>query len=136
MYTITLEKSHFQKHPQLIHLVGEQVTVRLIRTIGTSKLRSRILLTTLLDEKKYKWFDLVRLYLQRWKIELAFRHLKVNLRIEHIRKVSLHRIKQLLWGCVMIFNLSGMIRNGLKRCSLFPERQKTKMYFMAIRTLR
>jgi hypothetical protein len=45
-------------------------TVRLIRTYSSGKLRSRILLTTLLDERRYKWRDLVRLYLQRWRIEL------------------------------------------------------------------
>ena len=50
------------------HLVGTKFKVRLVRTIGTSKLRSRVLITTLLDEKLYKWFDLVRLYLQRWRI--------------------------------------------------------------------
>ncbi len=91
---ITLTRSHLKNYPK--DLVGTTFKVRLIRTKGTSKLRSKILLTTLLDEQRFKWLDLAKMYLQRWRIELAFRHLKMTMRIEHIRKSTLHRIRQLL----------------------------------------
>ena len=76
----------------------------------------------------YKWLDLAKMYLQRWRIELAFRHLKMTIRIEHIRKSTLHRIRQLLWGAVILYNLSAMIRNKLKCPTLFPAKEKIKIY--------
>ena len=123
---IKLTRSHLKNYSK--DLVGTTFKIRLIRTKGTSKLRSRILLTTLLDEKRFKWLDLAKMYLQRWRIELAFRHLKVTIRIEHIRKSTLHRIRQLLWGAIILYNLSAMIRNKLKYPTLFPEKEKVKLY--------
>jgi len=126
--TITITKDHLKNYPDYRHLQGRSFKVRLIRTRGTTKLRSRVLLTTLLDETLYKWYELTKLYLQRWRIELAFRHLKKSIKIEHIRKCSLHRIKQLLWAAIILFNLSCIIRNTLKLPSLFPEKEKVKIY--------
>ena len=123
---ITLTRSHLKNYSK--DLIGTTFKIRLIRTKGTSKLRSKILLTTLLDEKPFKWLDLSKLYLQRWRIELAFRHLKTTIRIEHIRKVTLHRIKQLLWGAIILYNLSATIRNKLKCPTLFPDKEKVKIY--------
>jgi len=123
---ITLTRAHLKNYPK--NLVGTTFKVRLIRTKGTSKLRSKVLLTTLLDEKRFKWLDIAKLYLQRWRIELAFRHLKMTIKIEHIRKSSMHRIRQLLWGAIILFNLSAMIRNNLKCPTLFPEKEKVKIY--------
>ena len=125
---ITLTRVHLLNHPEYSHLEGTTFKVRLVRTIGTSKLRSRVLITTLLDEKLYAWFDLAKLYLQRWRIELAFRHLKSQMRIEHIRKRSLLRIRQLLWTTVIFYNLSSIIRNRLKKPVLFPEKEKIKIF--------
>jgi IS4 transposase len=128
---ITLNKAHLKNYPDCAQLVGTTFTVRLIRTYGTSKLRPRVLLTTLLDEKRYKWRDLARLYLQRWRIELAFRHLKMVLRLEHIRKERLERIHQLLWAAVMFYNLGGVIRNRLKCPQLFPPKARIKIHCFA-----
>ena len=123
---VTLTRGHLLNYPEHRHLVGTKFKVRLVRTIGTNKLRSRVLITTLLDEKLYNWFDLVRLYLQRWRIELAFRHLKSQVKIEHIKKTSLLRIRQLLWAAIIFYNLAASIRNNLKRLKLFLEKVKIK----------
>ena len=128
---ITLSPEHLKNYPQQAHLAGTAFTVRLIRTCGTSRLRAKILLTTLLDQRRYHWFDLARLYVQRWRIELAFRHLKMLLRLEHIRKERLCRIRQLLWGAVMVFNLGAIIRNRLKCPELFPAKAKVKIHCFA-----
>ena len=125
---VTLVRENLLNYPEYSHLVGTKFKVRLVRTIGTSKLRSRILITTLLDEKLYRWYDLVRLYLQRWRIELAFRHLKSRVRIEHIKKTSLLRIRQLLWAAIIFYNLAASLRNSLKRPKLFPEKEKIKIF--------
>ena len=60
--------------------------------------------------------------------QLAFRHLKMAIKIEHIRKSTLHRIRQLLWGAIILFSLSAMIRNNLKYPTLFPKKEKVKIY--------
>lgn len=120
---ITLTKTHLMNHPKHLDAVGTQIAVRLIRTKGTSKLKSRVLLTTLLDEDRYDWLDLAKIYLQRWTIELAFRHLKGGLRIEHIRKEALHRIQQLLLAACIFFNMSTVIRNRIRHPKIYPEKR-------------
>jgi len=84
-------------------------------------------LTTLLDERRFKWFDLAKIYLQRWTIELAFRHLKSSLCIEHIRKQALHRIRQLLIAAFILFNLSAIIRNRVSQPELFPRKRGIRL---------
>jgi len=128
---ITLSRTHLKSYPDHVHLQGTTFTVRLIRTYGSGTVSSRVLLTTLLDERRYTWRDLARLYLQRWRIELAFRHLKMLLRLEHIRKERLQRIRQLLWAAVMLFNLGGVIRNRLKCPELFPPKAKIRIHCFA-----
>ena len=128
---VTLDRTHLKNYPEHAHLEGTTFAVRLIRTYGSGRLRSKVLLTTLLDPQRYRWRDLVRLYVQRWRIELAFRHLKMLLRLEHIRKESLHRIRQLLWAAVMLFNLAGIIRNRLRCPELFPPKAKIRIHCFA-----
>lgn len=84
-------------------------------------------MTTLLDEDRYKWSDLAKIYLQRWTIELAFRHLKSNLRAEHIRKQALHRIRQLLLAAFIFFNIGAIIRNRIKQPDLFPRKRGVRL---------
>lgn len=124
---IKLTKVHLVNYPNHQHLLGQCITVRLIRTLGTSKLRSQVLITTLLDEKTFTWQELTKLYLQRYTVELAFRHLKTKIRIEQIRKQKIKRIEQLLLSAIILYNLSAGIRNRIKRPSILPEKGGIKM---------
>jgi hypothetical protein len=81
----------------------------------------------LLDEERFRWFDLARIYLQRWTIELAFRHLKSSLRAEHIRKQSLHRIRQLLLAAFILFNIGAIVRNRIRQPELFPAKRGVRL---------
>jgi hypothetical protein len=134
IFTITITYVHLRNYPQFKYLKGKQVKIRLIRTRGTSKLKSQILITTLLDEKKFTWEKLVLLYLQRYKIELAFRHLKTKIKLEKIKKQKLHRIEQLLEVAVLLFNISVMLRNIVKQNSLLPEKRGVKVYCLIFTT--
>jgi hypothetical protein len=125
---VKLKKGNLLNFPKHQKLIGKKFKIRFIRTKGTTKLRSKILVTTLIDEQKYKWLDLATLYIQRWKIELAFRHMKSRLKIEKIKKHSIHRIKQLLWAAFAVYNLCAIIRNRVKPPSLFPEKKNTVVY--------
>lgn len=126
--TICLTKTHLSNYPDHQHLLGTSITVRLIRSPGTTKLRSQTLITTLLDEKEFTWQELTKLYKQRYAVELAFRHLKTTIRIEKIRKKKLQRIKQLMYAAIILFNLSAALRNRIKMPPLLPEKEGVKMY--------
>ncbi len=125
--TVRLTNAHCKNYPQHKHAAGSVMQIRLIRTKGTSKLRSKVLLTTLPDERRFKWLDLAKIYLQRWTIELAFRHLKSSLRAEHIRKQGLPRIRQLLLAAFIFLNLSAIVRNRIKQPDLFPRKRGIRL---------
>lgn len=131
-YEIKITNVHLRNHPEFKHLLGETVKLRFVKTRGTTKLRSMILITTLLDEEAYPWEELSKLYLQRYKVELAIRHLKSKICIEKIKKIKLSRIMQLLHSAVLLFNMSAMLRNVVKRPSLMPERKGAKVYCLEL----
>ena len=128
LISIKLTKTHLANHPEYQHLLGKCITIRLLRTRGTSKLESQVLITTLLDEREFTWQELTKLYLQRYTVELAFRHLKTKIGIERIRKQKLQRIEQLIFSAVVLYNLSAMLRNRIKRPSIMPEKEGIKVY--------
>lgn len=123
-----LTKIHLANYPDHQHLLGTYVTVRLIRTPGTTKLRSQALITTLIDEEIFTWQELTKLYRQRYGIELAFRHLKTKVGIEKIRKKKLHKIEQLVYAAVVLFNLSAALRNRIKKPTLLPQKEGVEMH--------
>jgi hypothetical protein len=129
---VKLTKIHLSNYPDHQHLLNKRIEIRLVRTLGTSKLRSQALITTLLDEKIFTWQELTKLYLQRYTVELAFRHLKTKIKIEKIRKQKLQRIEQLLFAAVTLFNLSASIRNRIKRPKILPEREGVEMHCFAL----
>ena len=85
----------------------------------------------MLDEKLYPWKDLAKLYRQRYIIEVAFRHLKVNLNLESIKTRKLSRIEKFLFAAVALYNLASILRNRIKMPQLLPEKQGTKMYCLS-----
>ena len=103
-----------------------KVQTPISRTRGTSKLRSQVLITTLIDEVVFGWQEVTKLYLQRYCVELAFRHLKIKIGIERIRKRKLLRIEQLLFAAIVLFNLSVALRNRIRRSSLLLEKAGIK----------
>ena len=134
VFNIKITNVHLQNYPEYKHLKDKTITIRLIRTKGTTKLKSMILITTLLDEKEFKWQELSKLYLQRYKVELAFRHLKKNIKIEKINKVKFNRIMQLFYAGGLLFNLSVVLRNVVKKPSIMPEPSGTKVYCLELCT--
>lgn len=125
--TLTLQKGHIERYPDLEPFLETTFKVRLLRQPGTSKLRSQILVTTLLDEETYPSRELITLHLQRGKIEFGFRHLKTLTNIEHIRKLTLHRILQHIGGALLAYNLAATLHNAARRPKLFPDKDGTAM---------
>ncbi len=67
----------------------------------------QLLLTSLLDEKKYPADELRALYHERWEIELGFGEIKTDMleRLETIRSKSPSAVAQEMWGLLIAYNL-------------------------------
>jgi hypothetical protein len=79
-------KHHMSKE-QWAELPGE-IEVRIIRMqvkVPGFRTTEILLVTTLLDEKKYPAHAICELYLKRWRVELYFRDIKVSLGLDVLR---------------------------------------------------
>lgn len=67
----------------------------------------QVLLTSLVDAKKYPAAELAALYHERWEIEVGYDELKTDLlqRHETIRSKSPTLVRQELWGILLAYNL-------------------------------
>lgn len=89
----------------------ETIRVRVLEfTIQAKSYRSQTiqLVTTLLDDKKYSKEDLAKLYLDRWEIEVNFRHMKQTLNMEVLKCRSLKGVKCELFMFGIVYNLVRM----------------------------
>lgn len=87
--------------------------VRLIR-VDLPGGETEILITSLLDSKKYPTKMFMKLYFLRWGIETFYDELKNKLKVEHFSGYSDITIRQDLYCAVFISNLQSVIVNGLK----------------------
>jgi hypothetical protein len=69
--------------------------------------RPQLLLTSLVDEKKYPANELRALYHERWEIELGFGEIKTDMleRLETIRSKTPSAVAQEMWGLLIAYNL-------------------------------
>jgi len=67
----------------------------------------QLLLTSLVDEKRYPADELRALYHERWEIELGFGEIKTDMleRFETIRSKSPAAVAQEMWGVLIAYNL-------------------------------
>lgn len=81
-----------------------RVRVIFYRRPGFSK---QYLITSLLDSTQYPARELVKLYHQRWELELGFDELKTHTleREEALRSRSPERVRQELYGLLIVYNL-------------------------------
>ncbi len=69
--------------------------------------KPQVLLTSLLEAKKYPATELAALYHERWEIELGYDEVKTEMleRREHIRSKKPEGVEQELWGLALAYNL-------------------------------
>lgn len=69
--------------------------------------RPQMLLTSLLDAKKYPAKEIIALYHERWELENGFDEIKTEMldREETIRSKSPAAVEQELWGILLAYNL-------------------------------
>ncbi len=89
------------------------IQVRLLR-IDLPGGETEILITTLLDSKKYPTKIFKKLYFMRWGVETFYDELKNKLKVEHFSGYSDTTIQQDLYCAVfMLLDLQSVIVNGL-----------------------
>lgn len=90
----------------------------------------QILLTSLIDEKRYPADELRALYHERWEIELGFGEVKTDMldRFETIRSKSPRAVAQELWGILVAYNL---VRLEMERIADELDVAPTRISFVA-----
>lgn len=64
-----------------------------------------VLVTTLIDPKRYSALDIANLYMRRWEIELDFRHLKATLGMDVVRGKTPDIVRKEIWAFMATYNL-------------------------------
>jgi len=90
-----------------------KLRVRLVR-IELSNGEVEVLLTTLLDSKKYPSRMFGELYFLRWKIETFYDELKNKLKVEHFTGYSQNSIRQDFLCAIFISNLQSVMVNDMQ----------------------
>ena len=96
-----LRQEDFEKLPP-------SLMVREIRyRVAAKGFRSRevVLSTTLLDAESYSAEELAKLYFQRWRIEVDFRHLKITMQMDVLRGHSPNVVEKEFWAHILAYNL-------------------------------
>lgn len=91
--------------PELPH----RLDVRVVHYEHEGGAPSRVF-TTVLEPERISALELVRLYHERWEIEIAFDELKTHLsgRREALRSLKPDGVKQEIWGLLLLYNLVRM----------------------------
>jgi hypothetical protein len=90
----------------------------------------QILLTSLVDDKRYPATELRALYHERWELELGFGEIKTDMleRLETIRSKSPVAVAQEMWGLLVAYNL---VRLEMERIAEELEVAPTRISFVA-----
>lgn len=90
----------------------------------------QLLITSLVDEKRYPADEIRALYHERWEIELGFGELKTDMleRLETIRSKSPVAVAQEMWGLLIAYNL---IRLEMQRIAAELRVPPTRISFVA-----
>jgi hypothetical protein len=86
----------------------DAVAVREVRVrvaLPDRRVREVVLVTTLLDRRRYPAAALARLYERRWRVEVDLRHLKQTLGMEVLRSQSVPGVLKELLAFVTVYNL-------------------------------
>lgn len=88
--------------------IPKTLTVRVIKYYIPSpgfRTKSVILATTLLDSKVYPTTEIMRLYGQRWQVELDLRHLKTTLDLDILRGKTPEIVRKEIYAYLLAYNL-------------------------------
>lgn len=116
------------KDPELYnyYMDGNTIKLRCVK-IALETGETEYLITNL-DKNEFSTEDINTLYNLRWKIELNYKHLKNNLKIECITSSKEQLIKQDIYSQVLVANmLQAFINDGDKTVSQLKYKNKVKI---------
>lgn len=90
----------------------------------------QVLLTSLLDRERYPATEIIRLYHERWEIELGYDELKTEVleQEESLRSKSVRATTQELWGILLAYNL---VRLEMERVATEAAVEPVRISFVA-----
>jgi hypothetical protein len=98
-------------------------------TVVDSQARKHILLTSLLDRKRYKAADITACYKRRWQIETSYRELKQSMlgKALTLRSKTVDGVYQEIWGTLTAYNL---VRLEMAKVALSVKCDPTEISFV------
>jgi len=85
--------------PEQYHDFPQTLTVREVKVEG------RILVTTMLDQRRVKKCELAKLYARRWNVELDLRNIKTTLGVDVLSCRTPHMVVKEMWVHLLAYNL-------------------------------
>lgn len=118
-----------KKHPELRPVYQ----MRMIR-YERPGFRKSVLLTTMLDPKKYPKAEIADLYHERWELELGYDEIKAQelARMETIRSKTVERVKQEIYGLMIAYNLVRREMENAARALKLPPRRLSFQYSLRV----
>lgn len=77
--------------------------------LPTGQRQTIVLVTTLLDEKRYAAEELLDVLKDRWAVEVNLRHLKTTMKMEVLRSKTAEGVERELWMFLIVYNLVRLI---------------------------
>ena len=96
-----MDQATYESMPQTITLRQLEVKVH----EDGFRVKSLIVVTTLLDAKEYTHDQIAELYHQRWLVELDIRSIKATLDMDVLRCKTPHMVGNEMWTCLLAYNL-------------------------------
>jgi putative transposase len=94
--------------PQQYATLADALVMREVR-VGVEqkgfRTRELVVVTTLLDSRKYTAAEIAKLYRRRWQAELNLRSLKIVLQMDHLRCQEPHRVRNEFFMHLVAYNL-------------------------------
>lgn len=106
----------------------EYWTARAVRMVAANG-KERVLLTSLLDRRRFKAEELAECYRRRWEIETSYRELKQSMlgTALTLRSQQPAGIKQEIWGALIAYNL---VRLEMAKAALQAKVEPTDLSFL------
>lgn len=98
-------------------------------TVVDSQARKHVLLTSLLDRKRYTSADITSFYKRRWQIETSYRELKQSMlgKALTLRSKTVDGVYQEIWGTLTAYNL---VRLEMAKAALTVKCDPTEISFI------
>jgi hypothetical protein len=105
------------------------ITIRETKIISNypgSRSKSRVLITTFVDENDVTSNDLAELYAFRWFVELNLRSVKDTMRMDILRGKTPEMVKKEIWAHILAYNL---VRKIMLQSAMIYRRNPREMSF-------